>query len=278
MREILLTRAESVGSAGKFGGVEVILAEAAVNYLAESSFDNLLELEVYIAAAVHAVILIVESPGSICELGAFVMIPEIRKKLIVVMQSEYIDRSSFITKGAIQHFKDNDSGAQILGYNWTIDQNTRSITVAQFVIEDMLGHLPEAMDAVHTTHAKELFKQNDEGHLLFLALTFCHMLRAAKLIDIRRCFAFIEISITEKKLKHYLDILIICGFIKPFTHGKLKFFVAIVDQMPLEIAFKEGTGMADRNTVRWLTRIVDKIRDDKDEKIRIDIFRGARNA
>ncbi len=74
MREILLTRAEAAGNPGELAGVKVILAEAAVNYLAESSFSNLLDLERYIAAVVHAVVLIVESPGSICELGAFVIL------------------------------------------------------------------------------------------------------------------------------------------------------------------------------------------------------------
>ena len=105
MREILLTKAEAAGKPGELSGVKVVLAEAAVNSLAESSFENLLDLERYIAAIVHAVVLIVESPGSMCELGAFVVTPEICKKLIVVLQSEHVTPASFITSGAIKYFK-----------------------------------------------------------------------------------------------------------------------------------------------------------------------------
>lgn len=278
MREILLTKAEAAGNPGELGGVKVILAEAAVNYLAESSFSNLLDLERYIAAVVHAVVLIVESPGSICELGAFVMTPEICKKLIVVMQSEHIPRSSFITSGAIKYFKEQEADAPVLGYHWVIDRDTRVITVQDFVVDEMLASLPAAMDVVHKMHAKEAFKADLDGHVIFLTLAFCHLLRAAKQIDIKRCFEFSNIDITETKLKHYIDILVICELIKPVRHGKLDFYVALVEQMPLEIAFKEGTDKADRNTARWITRIVEEISNDKDEKFRIEMFKGARNA
>ena len=278
MREILLTKAEASGNAGELGGAKVILAEAAVDYLAESSFSNLLDLERYIAAVVHAVVLIVESPGSICELGAFVMTPEICTKLIVVMQSEHIPRSSFITSGAIKYFKEQQADAPVLGYHWTIDRDNRAITVQDFVVDEMLASLPAAMDAVHTMHAKETFKADLEGHLIFLTLAFCHLLRAAKQIDIKRCFELASIKVTETHLKHFIDILVICELIKPVRHGKLDFYVALVEQMPLEISFKDGIDKADRNTARWITRIIDAIASDKSEKFRIDMFLGVRNA
>jgi hypothetical protein len=278
MREVLLAKAEASGNRGEFGGVKVILAEAAVDYLAKSSFTNLLDLERYIAAVVHAVVLIVESPGSICELGAFVMAPEIRKKLIVVMQSEYQFRSSFITTGAIKYFEENETEAPVFGYHWLTDSNTRVITVEDFVVDEMLVALPAAIEAVHRVHAKEAFKDDQTGHLIFLTLAFCHILRAAKQIEIKQCFESVNIQILEKELKHYIDILVICDLIKPFTHGKLVFYVALVERSPLEIAFKEGTGKSDRNTARWITRIVDAINNDVDEKFRILMFKGVRNA
>lgn len=277
MREVLLTKAAAVGNSGELGGARVILAEAAVDYLAESSFSNLLDLERYIAAVVHAVVLIVESPGSMCELGAFVMTPEICNKLIVVLQSEHIPRSSFITSGALKYLKEQHADAQVLGYDWTIAPETRAITVQDFVVNEMLASLPAAMDAVHTMHAKEIFKAQLVGHQIFLTLAFCHLLRAAKQIDIKKCFEIADIKTTEKELRHFIDILIICGLLKPIRHGKLDYYVASVEQMPLEIAFKDGISAGDRNTARWISRIVRAISSDKDEKFRIEMFQGARN-
>jgi hypothetical protein len=277
MREILLAKAATIGSAGHIGEAKVILAEAAVNFLAESSFSNLLDLERFISAAVHAVVLIVESPGSMCELGAFVMAPEIREKLIVVMQSDHMPRSSFITSGAIKYFKEKQQDAQIQGYYWAIDPTTRVITIPDFAIEAMLAELPAAMDRVHTMHVKETFRPKMDRHIIYLTLSFCHLLRAAKQIDIKRCFEFSGIDIAELKLKRCLDILQICELIKPIRQVKLDYYVPLVEQMPLEIAFREGTEKADRNNSRWITRIVEEIANDKDEKFRIEMFKGARN-
>lgn len=277
MREILLARAEESGGAGELGGVKVILAEVAVDYLADSSFTNLLDLERYIAAIVHAVVLIVESPGSMCELGAFVMTPEIRKKLIVVMQSEHMPRSSFITSGAIRYLKEKEADAPVLGYHWTIDKETRVISVQDFVVDEMLVSLPEAMDSAHTVHSKELFREEFSGHQIFFTLSMCHLLRAAKQIDIKKCFEYAGIEVSETTLKHYIDILIISELVRVVRHGKLDYYVARVEQMPLEIAFKEGTDKADRNTARWITRIIDSIKSDRSEKFRIDMFQEVRN-
>lgn len=277
MREILLAKASSKGSAGYLGPAKVVLAEAAVNFLANSSFSNLLDLERFIAAAVNAVVLIVESPGSMCELGAFVMAKEIREKLIVVMQSDHIPRSSFITSGAIKYFEENQPDAQVHGYQWEIDRNSRVITIPEFAIEAMLNDLPVAMDRVHTTHATEVFKPDFDGHLIYLTLAFCHILRAAKQIDIKRCFDSSSIDISELKLRHCLDILQICELVKSVRHGKLDYYVALVEKIPLEFAFLDGTRSADRSTSRWITRIVEEIGKDSTEKFRIEMFKGRGN-
>lgn len=275
MREILLAKAAETGSQGQLGGARVILAEAAVNFLAESSFSNLLDLERFIAAAVNAVVLIVESPGSMCELGAFVMAPEICQKLIVVMQSDHIKKSSFITSGAIKYFKEQhleEHDERVLGYHWQVDRDTCIISVPDHTIEGMLSDLPDSMRRVHSIHAKEFFRHNMDGHKVYLTLAFCHLIRAAKLIDLKRCFEFAGIDIAEKKLRHCLDILQICELVKCVRQGKLDYYVALVEQIPFEIAFRDGTERGDRSTSRWITRIVEKIASDNDEKFRIEMF------
>jgi len=275
MREVLLAKAEAVGKPGVLGGAKVLLAEAAVNALADSSFTNLLELERYIAAVVHAVILIVESPGSMCELGAFVMVNEIRDKLIVVMQGEYVPTPSFITIGAIKYFKDHQANAQVHGYDWKIDKASRVITAPQYAIDAMLAELPLAMEQVHSMHARELFRRDKLGHLIHLTLAFCHLLRAAKLIDIKRCFDHAGIDITENGVKHCIDTLMICKLLKMVPQGRLDYYVALVEKMPLEIAFKEATPKADKNTLRWITRIAEEI--EGEEKFRLEMFVEHRN-
>jgi len=144
-------------------------------------------------------------------------------------------------------------------------------------VEEMMQTLSAAMDAVHALHAKELFKEGEIGHVIILTLAFCHLLRAAKLIDIKKCFDLASIEIGETTLKHCIDILVICELVKPVRHGKLDFYVALVEALPLEIAFKKGIEGRDRSAARWTRRIINEITSDKNEKFRLDMFKEARN-
>jgi hypothetical protein len=270
LREALLGHVTENGRQNQLGDSEVILAETAMNALDQSAFTNLLALEEFIAAVVDAILLIVESPGSMCELGAFVKTSEIREKLIVVMPSDYINDASFIKSGAIRYLKENHSNPQVYGYDWGHDENGK-LTVPLYTLKKMAVEIPAAMLSVYRAHEKEAFDEHARGHIIYLTLSFCHLLRGAKLLDLKHCFASAGIQVTETVIRQCLDTLIICKLLKPVTHGKLIYFVAQVARVPLELAWKPGTPNADRDTLRWIGRIKTAIaREDSD---RLEIFR-----
>lgn len=82
-------------------------------YLPEDLFDdpifwekyNLLSLENLLAESVSAVVMAIESKGSIAELGAFSNHKTLMHKLVVLMNSKYISMDSFINLGPIQYLK-----------------------------------------------------------------------------------------------------------------------------------------------------------------------------
>lgn len=273
MRELLLEHLKGAGSPTTFGGAEILLAEAAFNALAKSHFSNLLDLEEYIAAIVASVLLIVESPGSMCELGAFVKTVEIREKLIVVVPSEFKNVPSFITKGALQYLSENYDKTQILGFDWkVIDQVA---CAPSYVLSKMLEDLPDAMQAVHGARKREVFRHQKTGHIIYLTLAFCHLLRAAKLTDIKACFIAAKIVVEEIAIKRCLDTLEICKLVKAVEHGKLKFYIARIERLPLDVSFRSGTPNRDRDTLRWIMRIKQSI--EVEEAFRIEMFREHHN-
>ncbi len=275
MREILLAKAYAAGKKDEFGGAKVLLAEVASRMLSDTSFNDLLELERYIAAVAQAVILIVESPGSICELGAFVMVPEISDKLIVILQGKYKSAPSFITDGAIKYFRRHQADAQIHGYDWEVDKDTRVVGAPDYATDAMLKEIPAAMRDVHDMHAKEKFRKGKLEHFIYLTLSFCHLLRAAKLIDIKRCFDYAKLDIDEITIKHSLDTLIICGLIEKVWQGKLPYHIAKVEKSPLSIRFLPSMSKSDRSQSRWQRRINNKI--EKEENFRNEMFVSHRN-
>jgi hypothetical protein len=163
MRELLLSK--TVGGGREcFLEESILLAEKAVGAFSKSEFGNLLDLEYYIAALVQAVLLFVESPGSICELGAFVKMREIREKLIVILPSEYINHPSFITNGAIKFLEHRNKAAKVLSFDWT--NNSGEVKAPAYAINEMLVQLPEAIAEIRVSHAKESFDDRNIGRLM----------------------------------------------------------------------------------------------------------------
>lgn len=68
---------------------------------------DLLRLENLLAKNVHAVVIILESPGAIAELGSFANHKKLRDRLIVVIDEKYRKANSFIILGPVRYLKKN---------------------------------------------------------------------------------------------------------------------------------------------------------------------------
>ena len=63
---------------------------------------NALEIEEELGRFADALVIVVESPGTFAELGAFSLSPELRRKLLIVLDSEYQGEPSFINTGPVR--------------------------------------------------------------------------------------------------------------------------------------------------------------------------------
>ena len=73
--------------------------ESQINYKKQST--DLQTLEVRFAHDVDFTLLILESPGSIAELGTFTQIPGIRERLIVLLSGRFYRAESYISRGPL---------------------------------------------------------------------------------------------------------------------------------------------------------------------------------
>ena len=68
-------------------------------------YSDLLSFEEDLATLISGVVLFVESAGSIAELGAFSKIVSINSKLLVIMDTNHYNQSSFITLGPVKYLE-----------------------------------------------------------------------------------------------------------------------------------------------------------------------------
>ena len=81
---------------------QIVIAENFEDWY-EKGYRDLLKLEEDIAALSNIIVIILESAGSIAELGAFAKNKKLGKKLFIVVQPEHADQKSFIWKGIVEY-------------------------------------------------------------------------------------------------------------------------------------------------------------------------------
>lgn len=96
-------------------GYDVLYPEELFDELMGSNPNrDLLSLENMLADSAHAIIIIVESPGAIAELGAFANSEKLRPKLVAIVDKRYRADKSFIMLGPVMQLRNSRRGAVIM--------------------------------------------------------------------------------------------------------------------------------------------------------------------
>lgn len=128
------------------------------------SRDDLLTVENFLARIVHAVVLVIEGPGAICELGAFANHPQLRTKLIAIVDDKYRHKSSFIMRGPIDSLRRENRGHVV--YYTSTDIREPSA--------ELIGRVRTGLRSIKSAEkVKREISNPITAQLLALAVAFC---------------------------------------------------------------------------------------------------------
>lgn len=126
--------------------------------LATSASHNALKMEQDLAALSDAVVVVVESPGTFAELGAFSLVGPLRQKLLPILDSAFVREQSFIRTGPVA-WVDEDSAFKPCIW---VDFN---------VIGDAAANLKERLQRIERPSRSTVDNieiQSSSKHMLFL--------------------------------------------------------------------------------------------------------------
>lgn len=178
----------------------LVLAENFKDYFKDNAYPDLLVFEDEIANISSLVILFLESPGSLVELGMFCTKPDFYKKLVIIApQSEVQDEDSFIYLGPLENIRKKEPDSVFI-YPWP------SSTVSQYdnnhlydlseSIKEKLGNIPKS----------NKFDTQNSGHIAFLIyeiIAICYPILISE-IELVLCALNIETSNSEINRHLYL--------------------------------------------------------------------------
>lgn len=241
------------------------LAEEINEWFDEDTFADLLELEAHLADSSDLIVLFVESPGSIAELGAFASNELLRSRTLAIMNSKYDDSRSFISDGPVRRIKRLNQDF-IQYYEW----NDREVDDASNndIFDEMSKELIEYVRERTTATPKErLLDRNSHGHGMFLIADLIDILGITTATEILDCLNLWGYSSDAKQLKKYLFLLQHLKLVKRKLHSNQTYFLSGIESPLIRYDFYPNAKIRDRERIKTTLRAALFERDKRRMKV-----------
>lgn len=136
-------------------GLQLFYAERVWEHIAARGGDGALKMESDLAALADLVLIVVESPGTFAELGAFSLAPALRKKMLPIVDVQFEGQQSFLATGPLRWIDRESAFAP------TIYTSLNSILQAAGKVEERISRIPKPK----TSRISDL--ASSPKHLLF---------------------------------------------------------------------------------------------------------------
>lgn len=213
---------------------ELFRPEEITTWQSDAIFKNLMDFEKDLASICTLVVIILESAGSIAELGAFSQLSDLSKKLIVITSDEFNLENSFIKLGILRHIKNNHESS-IKNYPWKINSPS---TISKDVIDDVIQDIKNEIDNLPGSN---ILKLDIGTHIIVLICELIKLFVALKHKEILKYLRDLGVDISDDDLKGKLFLLIEFKLIKREQYSDSFFYVRTKEiYHKLRISVKQG--------------------------------------
>lgn len=250
---------ERIRFSGPLAKYSVRLAEEVVPFFPRGNYRDLLSFESHIAQICELILLFSESEGSLCELGAFAMEPEIARKMLVVLMRVHYDDQSFVRLGPVQ--------AQINSYGqqsvFVLDDESLGISpgkvegvdlplfskgIAEAIKERLL-----VVDGVTSAVEHTTFDRNRPGHVIKLIVGIIQHYGSMTKDEVSLILVFLGVEVGLPALENYLMCAKFVHWIDEDPVGGRVLFSARRGKKAIGYSLRRDSKVLDRD--RWLSDI-----------------------
>ena len=228
----------------------IVLAETINDWYRGDLYMDLMSFEKDMAGLASAIVLFVESPGSIAELGAFSNISEINEKLIIFISTDYYENESFIRLGPITYLEKSFDSVHV--YPWETRKGKDKVYLKTETIKKYAFDIADAIQEKCDIRQKEKsFNSRNSGHIILL---ICDVIGIMRIVKTGEIYSFLEglgIRIREKTLRRYLFILQKLNFIKQVAYSRDRYYISQDPKNFIRYSFTERARTKD--ILRWKT-------------------------
>jgi hypothetical protein len=179
---------------------EIFRPEEITVWQHDGIYKNLMHFEADLASICSLVVVILESAGSLVELGAFSQLEDLSKKLIVIKSSKFEDDPSFINLGILRYISETHD-TSVKSYPWDIENPE---TIVTEVIDDVISDIKEELSKLG---GSQVLKPAQSTHVIALICEIVRLFTALKEGEIFDYLVIFGVEITKEQLKSKLFLL-----------------------------------------------------------------------
>lgn len=219
---------------------ELFRPEEITGWQADGVFSDLMSFERELASICSLVVIILESEGSLVELGAFSQLSELSEKIIAIRSSHYANHDSFINLGILR-FITAKKKSSVKSYPWEIKKpGAISAEITQDVITDIKEELSKQPQS-------QSLKLTKNSHVIALICELVRLFIALKEHEIFDFLLLAGASITKDQLRGQLFLLTEFRLIKKQEYSDAVFYMRSDEPYhKLRIAMKDKTLQIDQ--------------------------------
>jgi len=224
-----------------FDGFSVLLAEHLDAFFPRGDYEDILTFENDFAQLAQLVVVISESYGSAAEIGAFAMIDEVARRILVVIDDENYNIPSYIKLGPIRYLENKFGGTSVFVLHRE-DIGIKSIKNVEDVNSGaLLARLGEAISARRATaRDHSALEPKREGHVVKLAVGLIQHYGALTETEIAIYLDAIGVQISSKRLDDLLLCAEFASWIVREKRGLDTYFVSNGGNEAISYKFKNG--------------------------------------
>lgn len=204
-------------------------AEDVKDWSSYNIYSDLIEFERDVAHICKSIVLFVESPGSIAELGSFVVIKEISRKLIVFVNKGLITEDSYLALGPLKKLDSTNSNIHYI--EWSFEPKLINNLKENILLESSMSHwdayvcqsIKDSIDN-STRVDRESEEHNRTKEILFLH-DLVVLFSSLNEEEINNYFKVTGYEISKQKLAQGLFCLKKLNLIKSVKAGAKTFYI-----------------------------------------------------
>jgi hypothetical protein len=183
---------------------EIFMPEEITDWHIDGIYQNLMDCEADLSGICSLVVIVLESPGSIAELGAFSQLTDLSHRLMVIT-SDSFSTDSFIELGILRHIKSQNHIGSVRSYPWVVPAAENIVfNIDSSVVQDVIN---DVSDQLLTIPQNPVFKRKNNSHVIALIYQIIHTFIALKLNEILEYLRSLGIDIDERQLISKLFLL-----------------------------------------------------------------------